>query len=209
MKILNAYCCLGGNRAKWGNEHDITAIEIIPEIAMVYQDFYPDDKVIITDAHEYILKNFQEYDFIWSSPPCPKNSRMRRVLTEIGQVKPSYPSLILYEEAILLKHFFKGLYCIENVISYYEPLIKPRRVGRHYLWANFNIPDFKTEGVHIQGNVTFYKKKIGIDLTKYKLKHRKDTLYRNYMNPQLGKHILDCAMGIYNFKKDVKQLELI
>ena len=27
MKILNLYACLGGNRYKWGDEHDITAVE--------------------------------------------------------------------------------------------------------------------------------------------------------------------------------------
>tara|TARA_B100001094_G_C17903234_1_gene657528 strand:+ start:589 stop:711 length:123 start_codon:yes stop_codon:yes gene_type:complete len=26
MKILNLYACLGGNRYKWGSDHDVTAM---------------------------------------------------------------------------------------------------------------------------------------------------------------------------------------
>lgn len=33
MKILNLYAGIGGNRKLWGNEHDITAVELRPEIA--------------------------------------------------------------------------------------------------------------------------------------------------------------------------------
>ena len=47
------------------------------DIAKVYSDFFPDDTVIIGDAHEYLLKHFSEYDFIWSSPPCPTHSKFR------------------------------------------------------------------------------------------------------------------------------------
>ena len=54
MKILNLYACLGGNRYKWGNEHEITAVELDPKIAKIYQDFFPKDKVIVADAHQCI-----------------------------------------------------------------------------------------------------------------------------------------------------------
>jgi DNA (cytosine-5)-methyltransferase 1 len=50
MKILNLYAGIDGNRWRWGNEHEITAIEINPDIAKVYQDLFPKDKVIVTDA---------------------------------------------------------------------------------------------------------------------------------------------------------------
>ena len=33
MKILNLYSCLGGNRYKWGDEHEITAVELDKELA--------------------------------------------------------------------------------------------------------------------------------------------------------------------------------
>jgi len=55
MKILNLYAGIGGNRKLWGNEHKITAVENNQEIAKIYQDFLPKDKVIVTDAHQYLL----------------------------------------------------------------------------------------------------------------------------------------------------------
>lgn len=72
MKILNLYAGIGGNRKLWGDEHEITAVENVSEIAKIYQDFFPKDKVIVADAHEYLLEHFKEFDFIWSSPPCPR-----------------------------------------------------------------------------------------------------------------------------------------
>lgn len=74
MRILNLYACLGGNRYKWGNDHEITAIELDPELAILYKARFPADKVIITDAHQYLLEHYNEFDFIWSSPPCPSHS---------------------------------------------------------------------------------------------------------------------------------------
>ena len=84
MKILNLYAGIGGNRKLWtpnSDEHEITAIENVPEIAKIYQDFFPNDKVIITNAHQYLLEHFKEFDFIWSSPPCPSHSRLRKHLS--------------------------------------------------------------------------------------------------------------------------------
>lgn len=71
MKILNLYAGIGGNRKLWDElgDFDITAIEYKPEIAKIYQDFFPKDKVIVADAHQYLLDHFAEFDFIWSSPP--------------------------------------------------------------------------------------------------------------------------------------------
>lgn len=44
MKILNLYACLGGNRYKWGNEHNITAVEWDEELAKLYQERFPNEK---------------------------------------------------------------------------------------------------------------------------------------------------------------------
>ena len=118
MKILNLYSGIGGNRKLW-EDVSVTAIEINPDIAKIYQDFFHDDKVIVCDAHEYLLNNYSEYDFIWSSPPCPTHSR----ICFMPHIKPSYPDMNLYEEIILLKTWFKGLWVVENVKSYYDPLI--------------------------------------------------------------------------------------
>jgi DNA (cytosine-5)-methyltransferase 1 len=87
VKILNLYAGIGGNRKLWGDEYDITSVEIDPGIAAVYADLYPNDTVIVGDAHQYLLDHFQEFDFIWSSPPCPSHSRIR--LTH--KTKPTKP----------------------------------------------------------------------------------------------------------------------
>ena len=76
MKILNLYSGIGGNRKLWGDKHEIIAVENVKEIADVYQDFFPNDKVIVADAHKYLVEHYSEYDFIWSSPPCPTHTRM-------------------------------------------------------------------------------------------------------------------------------------
>ena len=136
IKILNDYAGIGGNRKLWGDDHEITAIENNPKIAKIYQDFFPKDKVIVTDAHDYLLKHFKEFDFIWSSPPCPTHSRMGK---SNQKRLPIYPDMKLYEEVLLLQHYFKGKWVIENVISFYKPLIKPQELQRHYFWSNFLI----------------------------------------------------------------------
>lgn len=123
MKILNLYCGIGGNRKLWGENHEITGVECDKVVAAIYQDLYPKDTVIIEDAHQYLLDNYKDFDFIWSSPPCPTHSIMNFVLNSTGVIR--YPDMKLYQEIIFLKHFFKGKYCVENVKSYYNPLISP------------------------------------------------------------------------------------
>src|SRR3990167_5602421 len=157
MKILNLYAGIGGNRKLW-TDVDVTAIELVPEIASIYKDFFPQDKVIVTDAHQYLLEHFGEFDFIWSSPPCPTHSKINKAnhlspykdntiqLNHGGGIEPRYPDMKLYEEIIFLTHFFKGKWCVENVVGYYEPLIKPNNIAKHYFWTNFILRDFKGEG---------------------------------------------------------------
>ena len=132
MKILNLYSGIGGNRTLWGDQHEITSVELNEKIANKYNLLYPNDNIIIADAHEYLLDNYKEYDFIWSSPPCQTHSRTNHFTQSIRK-RPVYPSMKLYQEIIFLQNFYKGKFCVENVISYYEPLIKPTQIGRHYL----------------------------------------------------------------------------
>lgn len=47
MKILNLYAGIGGNRKLWGDEHDIVAVELVPEVARIYQDLYPKDGLYV------------------------------------------------------------------------------------------------------------------------------------------------------------------
>lgn len=56
MKILNLYACIGGNRYKWGNDHEITAVELDPELARLYKERFPNDTVIVADAHQFLLE---------------------------------------------------------------------------------------------------------------------------------------------------------
>jgi DNA (cytosine-5)-methyltransferase 1 len=64
MKILNLYAGIGGNRKLWEG-HEITAVEINPKIAEVYKTLFPEDEVVVGDAHQYLLDHFREFDFIW------------------------------------------------------------------------------------------------------------------------------------------------
>ena len=62
MRILNAYAGIGGNRRLWAG-HNVTAVEFNPEIAAIYQALYPEDTVIVADAHEFIREHHAEFDF--------------------------------------------------------------------------------------------------------------------------------------------------
>jgi len=213
-KVLNLYAGIGGNRKLWDNV-EVTAIEINPTIAKIYQDFFPNDKIIITDAHQYLLEHFEEYDFIWSSPPCSTHSsfaKLRSLSDDYGRgnycYKPKYPDMKLYEEILLLNHLFKGKFCVENVIGYYEPLIKPQKIQRHYFWANFFINKIKIESDNIkEGRIKEWEKKIGFNLEEKKID--KKVILRNCVEPKLGLHILDCAFRDSNIINYNKQLILI
>lgn len=215
MKVLNLYACLGGNRYKWNEvkeDIEVTAVELDPEAARLYQERFPNDTVIVADAHQYLLDHYKEFDFIWASPPCPTHSRMRKTNTGEGErkSKATYPSMKLYEEIILLEHFFKGGYCVENVISYYDPLIEPKKRGRHYYWTNFNLPgDLKERKANnfIHSKVSELSKFHDFDFTKYKGEQRTDKMARNLVDYEAGRTIFETYLGIQR-SKDVKQTQL-
>lgn len=198
MRILNAYAGIGGNRKLWGDEHEITAVEYKPEIAKIYADFFPKDKVIVADAHEYLEKHFQEFDFIWSSPPCPSHSRLNTASFPKGSRTYEFPDMKLYEEIIFLKHWFKGKYVIENVIPYYEPLIPAPVLDRHLFWTNFTLRDYtlkEEKESHEVSQIPYLQEFLGFDLTPYKIADKRQLL-RNCVIPELGLHILNCAMNV-------------
>lgn len=198
MKILNLYAGIGGNRKFWGNQHKITAIEYDPKIAKIYKENFPEDEVIVTDAHQYLLEHFREYDFIWASPPCPTHSRARKALSYkkrkdgsvFEQNKPVYPDMRLYQEILLLDGYFDGYYCVENVIPWYEPLIKPQKLGRHCFWANFELPEKRFETVGEFDHIYKRAEKMGFDISKW-ANVDKRLLLRNCVEPDVGKYILD------------------
>jgi len=194
MKILNLYSGIGGNRTLWGNQHEITSVELNEKIANKYKLLYPNDNIIIADAHEYLLDNYKEYDFIWSSPPCQTHSRTN-YFTQSIRKRPVYPSMKLYQEIIFLQNFYKGKFCVENVISYYNPLIKPTQIGRHYLWSNFYIPKIKQPKSDIGG----MNHKAG-----YNTANKIPLEERNAVNSELGLHILNTASGIIKENKVIQ-----
>ena len=208
MKVLNLYAGLGGNRRYWKNA-EVTAVEMEPEIAAVYMKQHPNDTMVIGDAHQYLLDHYKEFDFIWSSPPCPTHSAMAKATRHEFK---SYPDMKLYQEILFLQHFFKGNWVIENVKSYYEPLIKPQEVSRHYFWANFHIPKISIDkpknfidsarqqdlkdwlDIQYEGNIY------------YKGNHCPNQVLRNCVHPVLGWHVLQSA--ITKSPSTVNQVEL-
>ena len=193
MKILNLYAGIGGNRKLWGNNYQITSVEYDQNIADAYKTFYPKDKVIVCDAHEYLIKHYKNYDFIWSSPPCPTHSDIRRCGVHAGQYEAKYPEMDLYQQIILLQNFSPPgqKWLVENVRPYYKPLIRPTSIiNKHYFWSNFFIPEInlKKNQTHneVVGSGTVY----GFNISKTKIRNKIQVL-RNLVNPLIGKHIFD------------------
>jgi len=204
MKILNLYACLGGNRYKWGDEHQITAVELDSDLAVLYQERFPNDKVIVADAHQYLIDHYKDFDFIWSSPPCPTHSSFQHSMKNKRKMK--YPDMKLYEEIILLDNFFEGKYVVENVISYYAPLIAPKKRNRHYYWTNFNLPNDLNERkapsmTRTKDELNEWIKFYDYDFNKYKGSKDKRTIARNLIDYEAGKTILDTAVGIMDIKE--------
>ncbi len=198
MKILNLYAGIGGNRKLWGEGHEITAIEFDENIAKIYKDLYPKDNVIVTDAHQFLLENFMNYDFIWASPPCQSHSSFRQnICVRFRGTEPVYPDMKLYQEIIFLQHNFKGKFVVENVKPYYETLIKPNiELERHLFWSNFEIKDMKFEKTNIRtAQIKDLEQQHGFDLSNYKLSNKRQVL-RNCVNPKLGKHIFDNYLNL-------------
>jgi len=187
---------------------EVTAVEYTQDIADVYKLLHPNDTVIVADAHQYLLDHYQEFDFIWSSPPCQSHSRMIR---SGRNRKPRYADMKLYEEILFLQHNFDGLWVVENVKPYYEPLIKPKAIGRHMFWANFDFdeieePKFKNFinkqnlsakqelmdwlGIHYEKNIY------------YEGNHCPTQILRNCVHPAIGEHLFNSAFSDNQVKED-------
>lgn len=201
MKILNLYAGIGGNRKLWGAGHDITAIEFNPTIAATYQDLYPNDKVVVGDAHQYLLDHYHEFDFIWSSPPCQSHSRVRYIVAQsdyvLKNVHPIYPDMKLWQEIIFLSSYAKCDWVVENVIPFYKPLIQPKfTIQRHHFWSNKFILGNYFECDRIQSSNTFKEKNYGINLKKYTFQGiEKRQVLRNCVKPELGLYVFQQITG--------------
>ena len=221
MKILNLYDCLGGNRYKWdevakevGIEIEVTAIELDPEAARLYQERFPNDTVIVADAHQYLLDHYKDFDFIWSSPPCPTHSRARywNSSNYDTTTEAIYPDMKLYEEILFLQHYFKsGKFVVENVIPYYEPLIPAQKRGRHLYWTNFNLPNdlndrrfaISSAKQELKGLCKFHE----YDFNLYKGEQSVIKMARNLVDYEAGRTIFETALGIIR-KQNINQTSI-
>jgi len=214
IKVLNLYACLGGNRYKWdevaieaGIEIEVTAVELDPEAARLYQERFPKDKVIVSDAHQYLLDNYKDFDFIWSSPPCPTHSRARFARRE--STTTVYPDFKLYEEIVFLQNWFKGGFVVENVIPYYKPLIEAQKRGRHLYWTSFKLPnninERKASIMESKDEVTQWCKFHDYNFRQYKGNQPVQKMARNLVDYEAGRTIFETYLGIER-KKDVNQI---
>ncbi len=214
MKCLILYAGLGDTMNLVDDtEHQITNIELNQQIAEVLQDRKPNQHVIVADAHQYLLDHAEQYDFIQSSRPCQSHTAMMKFTRHKLN---RYPDFGMYEEIVWLQHFFKGLWYVENVNPYYEPLIKPaQKIGRRLFWSNFEIPSmpgYPRSPANMINTTSVAHKKImmdwlGIHYDKniyYDGNHCPVQVLRNYMHPLIGKHIFDAAMA--NTRQGLLQL---
>jgi DNA (cytosine-5)-methyltransferase 1 len=223
IKILNLYACLGGNRYKWdevaeaaGVKIEVTAVELDQELARLYQERFPNDIVVVADAHQYLLDHYKEFDFIWSSPPCPTHSRARywNSSNYDTTTEPVYPDMMLYQEILFLQHYYKtGKWVVENVIPFYEPLIPAQKRDRHLYWTNFNLPH-QLSNRDISGIVSQARNELKqlcdiheIDISSYKGEQSMIKIARNLVDYEAGRTILETALGVIR-KSDVRQGEL-
>lgn len=215
MKILNLYCGIGGNRKLWGDDHEITAVEYNQEIADIYKKFFPNDIVLVCDAHQYLLEHFREFDFIWASPPCQNNSKARFWYSRNStRCLPKYPDLTLYQYKLFLDKFYDGKYVIENVVPYYKFLIFPTiTIGHNVFWTNFKVskmmkvPEIsKLFKRNTKEEILAISNYLGIflDKTVYSNSNSPTQVLRNCVHPEVGLYVFKQAFvqkPSFNFTK--------
>jgi len=209
MKILNLYAGIGGNRKLWGDEHEVTAVEIDKDLCSIYKKVFPKDEVICSDAIDYLEKNFHRFDFVWASPSCLTHTRMNIINAGVRyngkNMTIKIPDMSLYGLIFFLKKVFRGKFVVENVIPYYDLLIKSDfKIGRHIFWSNFNVLDLEVKetfynmNTHKNDKVEELAKYHGFDLGFLKkLSFGGITLkksLKNCVKGEIGLHILNCAI---------------
>lgn len=196
-KVLNLYANIWWNR-KLREDIEVTAIEREKERADYYQKQFPSDTVIVADAHEYLLQHYKEFDFIWSSPPCPTHSDIRRCWVHAGQYEAQYPDMQLYQEIILLRHFAPTTTkrVVENVKPYYDLLIPGQLRWRHIFWSNFFIPEFYWKTDVVIDGIKWTDTVYWFDISKTNIKEKRQCL-RDLVHPELWLHIYNSAYTDY------------
>ena len=207
-RVLNLYAGLGGNRKLWQNVK-VVAVEWDERIAKIYSELYPRDKVVVANAHEYLLDHFSRFDYIWSSPPCLTHSGIRQELGVATRcLSPCYIDTNLYQEIIFLQYNFDGFWCVENVRPYYEPLVKPTfKLQRHYFWTNYPVPRISLPKDEIEvTTISKLQKHHDIFIPNwYGIKtFDKRQMLRNCVYPKLGRHIFNSAYNNKNILQFLK-----
>ena len=207
MKILNLFAGIGGNRLLWDDVLPgvkVTSVEFDPEIAKAYSKRFSNDDLIVGDAWDYAAKNYLDFDFIWASPPCQTHSRLNIANNIRNDRTKNLPDFRLYELIVYMKFFCKKPFVVENVVPYYEPLVKPTvKIGRHLFWSNFYISE-----KYFEKSTKLIKDIVISDFTDFDLSlfkgiKNKRQVIRNQVDSNLGKYILGCAFdkGLFDYAK--------
>ena len=213
FRILNMYAGIGGNARLWrkvakenGLNIIIDHVEINPDLCKELERLFPYDNVFNTDAHKFLEflareNDLNKYDIIWSSPPCQTHSRMNRINSKKYH-KSSYIDPSLYQQIILLKYNFNGIYFVENVKPYYGIIFDGVEIGRHVIWSNIDVNDigFRYNKKLFDLSIEDLQKEYDIKLSKniyleYPKGHDPKQVYRNAVHPKLGELIFKRAIN--------------
>ena len=110
-----------------------------------------------------------------------------------------------------MQNYFKGKFCVENVIPYYEPLIHAQKRGRHLYWTNFVLPgnlserkiQISTGNDEVERLCEFHD----YDFRRYTGEQRIDKIARNLVDYEAGLTIFKTAFNIIEESK-IKQVTL-
>ena len=199
MKVLNLYAGIGGNRKLWEG-HEVTAVEYDDKIAKIYGDLFPDDTVVVADAHDYLVKHHHEFDFIWSSPPCQTHSSFRyNIDVKLRGSEEKFPDMTLYEEILFLKYHSTALWLVENVVPYYPAMLDPVKRNRHLYWANFEVPELPkiVENLRSNNKISDLEELHDFDLSAYTLPNKRQVL-RNCVHRDTGLALMRAAEDNFN-----------
>jgi len=86
---------------------------------------------------------------------------------------------------------------LSNFTKQKEPdVIAPQKLEGHFYWSNFLITSYIGDGCREHdGTISELQKRKGFNIGKYKNIDKRLVL-RNCVEPEIGKHILNCALGL-------------